>query len=74
LLPSVVAGRGVGLVFASVVGNLTDSLPPELVLIKWVILLGLGVVLYRNQRPVRLAVLLSVRHLQRLKRQWFPRS
>lgn len=74
LLPSVVAGRSVGLIFASVVGNLTDRLPPELVLIKWVILLGLGVVVYRNQRQVRLAVLVSIRRLQRAKRQWFPRS
>lgn len=71
LLPAVVAGRSVGLIFASIVGTLSDRLPPELVIIKWGILLGLGVIIYRNQRQVRLTILLAVRRLQRLKRHWF---
>jgi len=74
LVPSVIVGRSIGLIFASIAGGLTAYLPPEWVLVKWAFLLIVGILLYRHERKLRFYLLLSVRRLERwLKRgqqQW----
>lgn len=70
LIPAVIMGRGVGLLFSGVVGGLAADTTPQSMLIKWAILFGAGLAVYCYQRQIRLGVLLSVRRVLRLKRQW----
>ena len=70
LVPSVIVGRSIGLVFASVAGGLTAYLPPEWVLIKWAFLLMVGLLLYRHERKLRFYLLLGVRRLERAVVRW----
>jgi uncharacterized membrane protein YdjX (TVP38/TMEM64 family) len=73
LLPAVIAGRGLGLLFANVVGGLTAHLPPEWVVVKWAVLVVIGLILYRQERKLRLYFLLGVRAWERLVRRWMRR-
>lgn len=71
LLPAVIMGRGVGLFFSGLVGGLAADTSPHSMLVKWAILVGAGIIVYCYQRPIKLAVLLSIRWFLRLKRQWW---
>ena len=73
LIPSVIIGRSLGLVFAGIAGGLTAQLPPEWVLMKWAFLLAAGLLLYRHERKLRLYLLLGVRWFERTVRQWQQR-
>lgn len=70
LLPAVIAGRSLGLLFANTVGGLTAYLPPEWVVVKWAVLVLIGLLLYRNERKLRLYFLLGVRYWERIFRRW----
>jgi uncharacterized membrane protein YdjX (TVP38/TMEM64 family) len=70
LLLAVIAGRSLGLIFANIFGNLSASLPPEWVLVKWAIVLVAAFFAYRYQRPIRFWVLIGVRRLQQHLRRW----
>lgn len=70
LVPSVIVGRSIGLILASIAGGLTAYLPPEWVLVKWAFLLMVGLLLYRHERKLRLYLLLGVRQLERAVKRW----
>lgn len=70
LLPAVIMGRSLGLLFANTVGGLTAHLPPEWVVIKWAVIVILGLLLYRQERKLRLYFLLAVRYWERAVRRW----
>lgn len=69
LIPSIIVGRSIGLIFAGIAGGLTAQLPPEWVLMKWAFLLAVGLLLYRHERRLRLYLLLGVRRFERAVRQ-----
>lgn len=73
LLPAVIAGRSLGLLFANIVGGLSATLPPEWVVVKWAVLALLGLQLYRHERKLRLYFLLGIRHWERAMRRWVRR-
>jgi uncharacterized membrane protein YdjX (TVP38/TMEM64 family) len=68
LLPAVVIGRGFGLLFANSVGGLTAHMAPEWVVVKWTAIVIIGLLLYRQERRLRLYFLLGVRYLERILR------
>lgn len=74
LLPAVIAGRGLGLFFANIVGGLSATLPPEWVVVKWMVLVLLALLLYRHERKLRLYFLLGVRSWERAVRRWSSRG
>lgn len=65
LLPAVLLGRGIGIFIGSTMGNATALLPAEWVLIQWGLLLILGGLAYRFQRPIRYHLLVSLRRTRR---------
>jgi uncharacterized membrane protein YdjX (TVP38/TMEM64 family) len=69
LIPAIIVGRGIGLIFAGIAGGLTAQLPPEWVLVKWAFFLAVGLLLYRHERKLRLYLLLAVRRLERTVRR-----
>lgn len=70
LIPSIIVGRSIGLIFAGTAGGLTAQLPPEWVMMKWAFLLSAGLLLYRHERRLRLYLLLGVRRFERATRRW----
>lgn len=72
LLPAIIFGRGVGILFANVMGGWSARLPVEWLLIKWSIIAALALLLYRYQRDIRLYLLLAYRRLRRLARRCRP--
>lgn len=73
LIPAIIAGRGLGLLFANIVGGLTAYLPPEWVVVKWAVIAVLALVLYRQERKLRLYFLLGVRAWERTIHRWSKR-
>lgn len=73
LIPAIIAGRSLGLLFANIVGGLTAYLPPEWVVVKWAVIVVLGLLLYRQERKLRLYFLLGVRAWERTLRRWANR-
>lgn len=73
LLPAVIAGRSLGLLFANLVGGLTAHLSPEWVIVKWAVIAILGLLLYRHERKLRLYFLLGVRSWERIVQRWSRR-
>ncbi|MBX3012527.1 MAG: TVP38/TMEM64 family protein [Caldilineaceae bacterium] len=71
LVPAVIAGRSLGLLFANSVGGLTAQLPPEWVVAKWAVIVIGGLILLRQERKLRLYFLLGVRAWERWARQWW---
>lgn len=70
LVPAIIVGRSIGLIFAGIAGGLTAQLPPEWVLVKWAFLSVVGLLLYRHERRLRLYLLLGIRVLERSIRRW----
>ena len=71
LLVALVFGRGLGLVFANVLGYWTAHLSPEWVLVKWSVIAAAAVVAYIYQRPLRWFVIVNYRRLRRWRRRGF---
>lgn len=69
LIPAIIIGRSLGLIFAGTAGGLTAKLPPEWVLMKWAFLLAVGLLLYRHERRLRLYLLLGIRKFERTVRR-----
>ncbi len=65
LLVALVAGRGLGLLFANTLGHWTVDASPAWVLGQWSVVLLLAAILYLYQRPARLVTLLTIRRLRR---------
>ncbi len=70
LLPAVIIGRGIGLIFANSVGGLTAHLSPEQVAVKWAILAIFAFLLYRHERRLRLYLLLGIRYVEQRWQHW----
>jgi uncharacterized membrane protein YdjX (TVP38/TMEM64 family) len=71
LLPAILAGRSVGILLAITAGNATALLPPQFVLLQWVLFIGLAALAYRFQRPIRYHLLVSLRRTRRATRILF---
>jgi len=71
LLPAILLGRGIGIFIGISVGNATAQWPAEWVLVQWVLLLLLGGLAYRFQRPIRYHLLVNLRRLRRTARSMF---
>ena len=69
LLIALVAGRGLGLLFANAVGHWSAYLSPEVVLVQWGVLLVLAAVVYLYQRRLRLLLLVGIRRLRGWRRR-----
>lgn len=71
LAPAILSARGIGILIGSSVGTATAHLPPALVLLQWLLLLTLGGVAYRLQRPLRYHLLINLRRSRRTMRSLF---
>lgn len=71
LAPAILLGRSIGIFVGISVGNATAHLPPSLVLVQWVLLLLLGGLAYRFQRPLRYHLLVNMRRTRRTVRSMF---
>ncbi len=71
LLPAILLGRSLGIFLGIVVGNATAIMPAEFVLVQWVLLLILGGIVYRFQRPIRYHLLVNLRRVRRSVRSLF---
>ncbi len=69
LLLALITGRGLGLVFANLLGYWSAHMQPEWVLVKWTVLFLLGGLIYLYQRRIRLLILISTRNVRRLMRR-----
>jgi uncharacterized membrane protein YdjX (TVP38/TMEM64 family) len=76
LIPSIVVGRSAGIIFATVMGGWSASLPSHWLIVNWSIFLAGAILLYIYQRRVKLYTLLGYRqwrhavHRWRAKRNW----
>lgn len=71
LAPAILLARGLGILIGSSVGTATAHLPPSLVLLQWLLLLTLGGLAYRFQRPLRYLLLTNLRRSRRTIRTLF---
>lgn len=71
LAPAILLARGIGIFIGSSVGTATAYLPPALVLLQWSLLLALGGLAYRFQRPLRYLLLTNLRRTRRAVRNLF---
>ncbi|HHY57835.1 MAG TPA: TVP38/TMEM64 family protein [Chloroflexi bacterium] len=71
LAPAILLSRGIGILVGSSIGMATAHLPPALVLLQWVLLLALGGLAYRFQRPLRYHLLMNLRRSRRTVRTLF---
>ena len=71
LAPAILLGRGIGILIGSSVGTATAHLPAAFVLVQWVLLLALGGLAYRFQRPLRYHLLVNLRRSRRIARSLF---
>jgi uncharacterized membrane protein YdjX (TVP38/TMEM64 family) len=70
LLLAVISGRGIGLIFANLLGHWTAHLPAQWVIVKWAVLAVIGVLAYLYQRRIRLTILLTTRRARRRMRRY----
>jgi uncharacterized membrane protein YdjX (TVP38/TMEM64 family) len=71
LLPAILIGRGANIALGIAIGNASNVLPPEIVVVKWIVLFMVGGIALRFQRPIRYWVLVNARRARRTLR---PRS
>jgi len=71
LAPAILLARGIGILIGSSVGMATAHLPAAFVLVQWLLLLVLGGLAYRFQRPLRYHLLINLRRTQRIVRGMF---
>ncbi|MBK8050456.1 MAG: VTT domain-containing protein [Anaerolineales bacterium] len=68
LLPAILAGRMTGIMIGLALGKMTAILPAEWVFMQWVLLLALGYLAIRFQRPIRYHLLVNLRRMRRMFR------
>lgn len=73
LLVALLAGRGLGLFLANIMGHWTATSSPEWVIAQWVIIALAAVLIYLYQRRLRLMALLTARRTQRYARRHMQR-
>jgi uncharacterized membrane protein YdjX (TVP38/TMEM64 family) len=71
LLPAILLGRATGVLIGITLGNFTAVLPPQWVIIQWVLLLVLGGFALRFQRPLRYYLLIWLRRGRRSTRSMY---
>jgi uncharacterized membrane protein YdjX (TVP38/TMEM64 family) len=71
LLAAILIGRGANVALGIAIGNASNVLPAEVVIVQWVVLLLVGAATMRYQRPIRYWILCQARRARRLLR---PRS
>jgi uncharacterized membrane protein YdjX (TVP38/TMEM64 family) len=70
LLIALIAGRGLGLLFATTMGHWSATLSPQWVLAQWATIALIGVFIFLYQRRVRLLTLVTARRLRRWSRRY----
>jgi uncharacterized membrane protein YdjX (TVP38/TMEM64 family) len=65
LLPAILLGRATGILIGISIGNFTAVLPPQFVLVQWLLLVVLGAFAIRFQRPIRYFLLITLRRARR---------
>lgn len=68
LLPAILLGRATGVLLGITLGNFTAVLPAQWVIIQWILLLVLGGLALRFQRPMRYYLLIWLRRGRRSAR------
>ena len=68
LLPAILLGRATGILLGITLGNFTAVLPAQWVIIQWILLLVLGGLALRFQRPMRYYLLIWLRRGRRSAR------
>ncbi len=68
LLPAILLGRATGILLGITLGNFTAVLPAQWVIIQWILLLVLGGLALRFQRPLRYYLLIWLRRGRRSAR------
>jgi uncharacterized membrane protein YdjX (TVP38/TMEM64 family) len=68
LLPAILLGRATGILIGITLGNFTATMPPQWVIIQWLLLVLLGALALRFQRPLRYYLLISLRRGRRSTR------
>jgi uncharacterized membrane protein YdjX (TVP38/TMEM64 family) len=68
LLPAILIGRGANIALGIAIGNASNVLPAEVVVIKWIVLFIVGGIALRYQRPIRYWILMSLRRTRRVFR------
>jgi uncharacterized membrane protein YdjX (TVP38/TMEM64 family) len=71
LAPAILLARGIGILIGSSVGTATAHLPAAFVLLQWLLLVALGALAYRFQRPLRYHLLINLRRSRRTVRSLF---
>jgi uncharacterized membrane protein YdjX (TVP38/TMEM64 family) len=71
LLPAILLGRATGILIGITLGNFTATMPPQWVIIQWLLLVLLGALALRFQRPLRYYLLIWLRRGRRsTRRAW----
>lgn len=65
LLAAILIGRGANVALGIAIGNASNVLPAEVVVVQWIVLLVIGAVAMRYQRPIRYWVLCQARRVRR---------
>jgi uncharacterized membrane protein YdjX (TVP38/TMEM64 family) len=68
LLPAILIGRGANVALGIAIGNASNVLPAEIVVVKWIALFLVGAIALRYQRPLRYWILIGARRARRALR------
>ena len=68
LLPAILIGRGANVALGIAIGNASNVLPAEIVIVKWMVLFLVGGIALRYQRLIRYWILTGVRRGRRILR------
>lgn len=68
LLPAILIGRGANVALGIAIGNASNVLPAEIVIVKWMVLFLVGGIALRYQRLIRYWILTGVRRARRVLR------
>ena len=69
LLPAIIIGRTISVVFANIVGHWSAILPPETVMLLWAISAAVSLLIYQHRRRLRIQMLLFARRLKQQRRR-----
>ena len=68
LLPAILLGRATGILIGITLGNFTATMPVQWVITQWLLLVLLGALAIRFQRPLRYFLLIGLRRGRRSAR------
>lgn len=68
LLPAILLGRATGILLGITLGSFTATMPAQWVIIQWLLLVALGALALRFQRPLRYFLLVGLRRGRRSTR------